>query len=112
MPILVGPAFQTTLLLPKNVGTLAKMLVMSAIPVFLRASIRATVPLPKKVGTFANDLVQTLLRLGQHVSIIPIRSQSSTPTDMHPGGQALEIGIGHQLRVGGCLRCFLLVSLS
>jgi hypothetical protein len=106
LPVFVGPPFRTTFLLPKNVSTLAKMLVMSAVPIFLLSPMRTAVLLPKKVGAFANGLIQALLRFGQNVSIIPIWSQGSAPTDMHAGGQALEIGIGHQLGVGRCLRCF------
>ena len=109
VPVFVGPPFRAALLLPKQVGALAKMLVVSAMPVFVGPPFRAALLLPKEVGALANNLVQALLRLGQDVSIIPIRFQSSTPTDMHPGSQAFEIGIGHQLRVGGRLQCFLFV---
>jgi len=35
VPVFVGPPFRAALLLPKQVGTLAKMLVVSAMPVFV-----------------------------------------------------------------------------
>src|SRR4051812_48721295 len=87
-PVVVGPAFWTALLLPKDVGTLTQTLVISAMPMFLRTPLGAAVALPQEVGEFANSLLEALLRLGQRRGIIPVWSQSSTPTDMHSGGQA------------------------
>ena len=97
----VSLSCRAVLLLPKNVGTLAKMLVMSAIPVFICTPMRTTIHLPKQVGALSNDLIQTSLRLGQNIPIVPKRFQRSTPTGMHPGGQLLEIRIGYQLRMSG-----------
>jgi hypothetical protein len=97
----VSLSCRAALLLPKDVSTLAKMLVMRAIPVFICTLMRTTIHLPKQVGALSNDLIQTSLRLGQNVPIVPKRFQWPTPTGMHPGGQLLEIRIGHQLRMGG-----------
>lgn len=52
VPVFVRPTLRATLLPPKNVGTLAKMLVMRRMPVFLLAPMRTAVPLPKKIGAF------------------------------------------------------------
>ncbi len=104
-----GPPFWAALLLPKHVGTLTKVLVMSAMPIFLGPPFGAALLRPKKVSLFANNLLQALLCLIQDVPIIPIGFQGSTPTDMHSGSQSLEIGVGHHLRVGSRLQCFLFV---
>ena len=86
----VSLSCRAALLLPKDVSTLAKMLVMRVIPVFICTLMRTTIHLPKQVGALSNDLIQTSLRLGQNVPIVPKRFQWPTPTGMHPGGQLLE----------------------
>jgi hypothetical protein len=86
VPEFVGPPHRAAFLLPKDIRTLAKMLVMSAMPVFLRAPMRTAIQLPKKIGAHSNDMIQAFLRLGHDVSVIPIRFQLPAPTDMHPGG--------------------------
>jgi len=99
-----GSPCRATLLLPQKVGTFAKMLAQSAMPVFFRSPVRIAVLFPQKVSTLANDFLQALLGSSQDVSIIPIRNGRSTPTDMHSSGQVLRIGIGHQLRAGDYLQ--------
>src|ERR1700722_9230324 len=74
---------RAALLLPKNVSTLAKMLVMSAIPVFICTPMRTTIHLPKQVGALSNDLIQTSLRLGQNIPIVPKRFQRAVHSDWH-----------------------------
>ncbi len=97
----VSLSCRAALLLPKNVGTLAKMLVMSSMPVAICTPMRTTIHLPEQVGALSNDLIQASLCLGKNVAIIPKRFQLSTPTGMHPGGQVLEIRIRYQLRMCG-----------
>ena len=97
----VSLSYRAARLLPENVGTLAKMLVVSAIPVFICIPMRTAIHLPEKVGALSNDLIQASLCLAQNIPIIPKRFQLPTPTGMHPGGQVLEIRIGYQLRMGG-----------
>jgi hypothetical protein len=58
VPKFVGPSCRGAFLLPKDVRTLAKMLVMSAMPVFIRAPMRTAVRLPKKIGARSNDLTE------------------------------------------------------
>jgi hypothetical protein len=43
--------------LPKSVGTLAKMLLMGAIPIFIRAPMRTAIHLPQSIGALSNHLV-------------------------------------------------------
>ena len=62
--------------MPKHVGTLAKVLVMSAMPKFVGPTFGAALLLPKEVGALANNLVEALLRLGKHVSITPYGSRA------------------------------------
>ena len=64
MPVFVGASFLAAFLLPKNVGALANMLVMSDMPVFGLAAMRTAVPLPKKVGALPNGLFKGLLGFG------------------------------------------------
>ncbi|ERR1700733_4674379 len=97
----VSLSCRAALLLPKNVGTLTKMLVMSAMPIFICTPMRTAIHLPEQVSALSNDLIQASLCLGQNVPIIPKRFELPTPTGMHPGGQVLEIRIGYQLRMGG-----------
>jgi hypothetical protein len=84
--MLVGPPFRATLLLPKHVGTLAEMLLMGAMPVFIRAPMRTAIRLPKQIGSLSNDLIQASFRLRRDVQIIAKRFQRPTAADMHPGG--------------------------
>jgi hypothetical protein len=98
--VFVGSPFRAAILLPQKVGTFAKMLAQSAMPVFVGSPFQAATLLPQKVSTLANDFIQALLGSGQDVPIIPIRNGRSTPTDMHSSGQILRIGIGYQLRMG------------
>jgi hypothetical protein len=64
IPELIGSAFRTAFLLPKNVSTLPKMLVAGPMPIFVRTPVRAAVLLPKSMGMFTNVLIEALLRFG------------------------------------------------
>ena len=100
MPNFVSPSNRSTLLPPENAGTLAKILLMSAMPAFIRPLMRTAFHFPKQVGSLSNCLIEALLSFGHDV-----RLERSTPTDMHPGGQVLKIRIGCQLRMGRSLQC-------
>ena len=76
----VSLSYRAARLLPENVGTLAKMLVVSAIPVFICIPMRTAIHLPEKVGALSNDLIQASLCLAQNIPIIPKRFQLPTPT--------------------------------
>ena len=110
MPMFVGMTHRTTLLLPKGVGTLAQMLFMGAMPMFIRAPVRTAIPLPKQIGSPANNPIETLPCLGRDVQVIAKRFQWPTSADMHPGGQVLQVRIGHQLRMSCCPQGFFFVG--
>jgi hypothetical protein len=56
-PIFILSPFRTSLLLPKDVGPLPKMLIERAVPVLFREPFRAPVFLPEQVCALPNSLV-------------------------------------------------------
>lgn len=100
-PMFVGSSFRAAFLEPNEVGALAKVVVESVTPVFLRSPRETAVLLPKKIGAFAKVILQTLSCTFQGVSIIPVRSQRPTPSNMHLRGEGLDIFTGYKLRVSG-----------
>jgi hypothetical protein len=106
----VGSSFRAAFLEPKEVGSLAKVLVESVMPVFFRTPRRIAVLLPKKIGALTKDVLQAVPCTFQDVSIIPVGSQRSTPRNMHLCREGLDIVTGHKLRVGGQLQCRFYVS--
>jgi hypothetical protein len=95
---------------PKEVGTLAKVLIKRTMPIFFRPALGRAIMLPKKVGTLSKDIFQTLLRASQNVSVIPVWSKRSTPSNVHLSRGGLDIITGHKLHVNGQLQCRFLTS--
>jgi hypothetical protein len=77
--VFIGASFRAAFLEPTEVGTFAKVLVESVMPVFFRSPMRMTVLLPNVIGALTKDILQALHCALQDVSIIPVRSQRSTP---------------------------------
>ena len=59
-PVFVGSSVRAAFLEPKEVGSLAKVLVKRMISVFLRSPRQIAVLLPKKIGAFAEVILQTV----------------------------------------------------
>jgi len=67
-PMLVGLSFRAAFAFPNKVGTLAKMLFESSMPVFFGPAMRRTaILLPDKVSAFADDLFEPLSRSEQYM---------------------------------------------
>jgi hypothetical protein len=62
-PKLIGAAFGTSFLLPKQIGALAEMVTKRTVPILLCPSRWATVLLPKQIGALADSLFQARLGL-------------------------------------------------
>ena len=75
----VGSSFGAAFLEPKEVGTLAKVLIQTRMPIFLRPVVRRAVILPQKVGALSKDILQALLRVSQDVSIISVWGEEVPP---------------------------------
>jgi hypothetical protein len=54
--VFVGSSFRAAFLEPKEVGTFAKVLVESVMPVFVRSPRRIAVLLPEKIGAFTKTI--------------------------------------------------------
>ena len=78
-PVFIGSSLRAAILEPKKVSTLTKVLVESLMPVFFRPPMRMAVPLPNEIGALTKDILQALHCALQNVTIIPVRSQRSSP---------------------------------
>jgi hypothetical protein len=95
-PVFIGSSFRAAFLEPKEVGTFAKVLVESVMPMFFRSPMRMAVLLPNVIGAHTKDILQTLHCAFQDMSIIPVRSQRSTPSNMQSCREGLDIAIGKE----------------
>ena len=95
-PVFIGSSFRAVFLEPKEVGTFAKVLVESVAPMFFRSPMRMAVLLPNVIGALTKDILQALHGALQDVSIIPVRSQRSTPRNVHFTRQGLDIATGKE----------------
>jgi hypothetical protein len=77
--VFIGSSLRAAILEPKKVSTLTKVLVESLMPVFFRPPMRMAVPLPNEIGALTKDILQALHCALQNVTIIPVRSQRSSP---------------------------------
>ena len=95
-PVFIGSSFRAAFLEPKEVGTFAKVLVESVMPMFFRSPMRMAVLLPNVIGALTKDILQALHCALQDVSIIPVRSQRSTPRNVHFTREGIDIAIGKE----------------
>jgi hypothetical protein len=104
--MLRGEPVGTAVLQPKKVGTLTKMLLEGAVPMFFGPPMLVAVMLPNKIGALAKNLFETLPGSREHMPIIPIRQERATPIDMHPNGRGVTVAIGQHFRVLRNLQSF------
>jgi hypothetical protein len=103
-PVFIGSSFRAAFLEPMEVGTFAKVLVKSVMPVFFCSPMWMAVLLPNVIGALTKDILQALHCAFQDVSIIPVRSQRPTPSNMHLSREGFRIAIGKERRVDGQLQ--------
>ena len=101
IPMPVGLTLRTPFLLPNAIGALAQALLMRATPVLLGPPFRATLLLPEQIGPLTHNSIEINLRLHQNVMAIPVRRNGPASANVHPGRQIFELPGRHQLRVGG-----------
>ena len=95
--MLVGPPLRTAFLLPNKVGTFAKMLFKSSMPVFFGLAMGTAILLPDIVSAFAKNLFEPLFRSEQYVSVVTNGRRGSGPADMQPCRHGRNVILGHKL---------------
>ena len=81
--MVIGSPDWAPVLLPKEIGPLAKMLVPRAMPVIVRAILRAAILLPEMICSLSDGAIPFLFGLRENPYIVSVRFKSSFSADMH-----------------------------
>lgn len=109
MPIFVGSAVRTPLLLPQDVGTPLEMLLEGTMPELFSASVWPPFLFPQSIGLLANHLFQAKPCLRRGADLVTRGLQSACPALVQPRAQAWKFGVGNELAMGSSLQGFGLV---
>jgi hypothetical protein len=71
--MVLGSSGWAPILLPKDIGAFAKILLPGAMPVIVCATLLATIGLPEKICSLSDCLIQSLLCLRKNLQVVPVR---------------------------------------
>jgi hypothetical protein len=104
IPVFTGPAFNTSTLLPKDIGSLAEMLIEGPMPVFVGLPLSPPFLAPKRVRTLAHGLFKTEFSLGTAAYGVFEGFHTPSPALVHLSDQACEFSVGDQLPMSSRLQ--------